>query len=561
VAESSDARPRYALWAGAAALVALVAFSEYLALNRILQVDELQNIYTSRLLAKHLEHQYSAYASLMFFGPMGWLAGGIERSALIFRAERLLFFALFWVNLALIVRCAGIRLRSRAGVLSLLIVGTLAPLWDYGFEVRHDNALLTTILLAWIAARPLGENAKRSLFAVGFIAVIAQFVAYKAFAYLLPIVFFALVAAIVEERRPVHAVLRLLAGVAAATVLSVSIHLLEGTWTLYTSNFSALGKAATEAQHMPSVYTFYRVWAQSPLLVMALPFALAVAVGNLVRGKWVGRDSLVPETCLAALAAAALMVNPTPYPYNLVLVVPYAAILLLRLAPRVTRLWQSNLVWKGAFTIALVMHLATWFDSTRRHVDMSNARQVQLMTMAEEMTDPRVHAVFDGSGLVPTRRPPGFHWLIHGFSIQYFRDGSFGRIRDQLAEGRTPVVIPNYRTSWLPGKDQQFIAQHYMPLAGDYWVAGTMLESGLRSGAGEWECIVPGRYFVASDRAGATVTLDGQTVAPGVLTVARGPHRVTSTASRTIVAWLGPKLEKLPAMGPGRPDQVFVNWY
>ena len=40
----------------------------------------------------------------------------------------------------------------------------------------------------------------------------------------------------------------------------------------------------------------------------------------------------------------------------------------------------------------------------------------------------------------------------------------------------------------------------YMPLAGDYWVAGTVIASGET----QWECLVPGRYFVASDPAGAT---------------------------------------------------------
>jgi len=342
----------------------------------------------------------------------------------------------------------------------------------------------------------------------------------------------------------------------AATALCIGIHLITGTWPLYLSNFAALGKAAVETQRSSSWYTLYRVWQQSPLLVMALPFALAVSIRNLLRREWVGRDSLAPEAGLLALAVAALIVNPTPYPYNLVLVVPQAAILLLRLSPRVTKLWQANAAWKGAFMILVVMHTATWLDPTLRHLSMSNARQMQLMTTAEEMTDPQVHAVFDGSGLVPTRRPPGYHWHIHGFSIQFYRDGSFGRIRDQLAEGRTPVVIPNYRTRWLPVEDQRFIEQHYMPLAGDYWVAGTTIDSAI-----QWECIVPGRYFVASDRAGATVTFDGQPVKPGVLTLARGTHRLASTAGRSIVVWLGPRLAKPPAMGAGDWRGVFVNWY
>src|SRR5512133_237289 len=100
-------RPRNpALWAFLA-LIALLAFSEYLALNRIFQVDEFENVFTARLLATREARHFLVGAQVMLLGPMMWLAGHIDRAALLMRSERLLYLALFWVNLALIVRCAG----------------------------------------------------------------------------------------------------------------------------------------------------------------------------------------------------------------------------------------------------------------------------------------------------------------------------------------------------------------------------------------------------------------------------------------------------------------------
>jgi hypothetical protein len=441
----------------------------------------------------------------------------------------------------------------------MLLVATLAPLWDYGLEVRHDNVLLTALLLAWSAARPLQERAKRSLFCVGFIAAVAQFIAYKAFAYLLPVALFALVAAWIEDRPSLfRAPVALAAGAAAGTGLSVGIHLLEGTWWLYMSSFAALAKSAAEVERTSPAFTLMRALQEAPLLVLAGAAAVMAGAVQLVRRRGFSRDSVVPECALLAAASAALLVNPTPYPYNLVLVVPQVAILVLRFFPRSIELWTRGGVWKPALACLIVAHFLTWMYPTLRHLQMPNGRQFLLMTTAEAMTDPKVHAVFDGSGLVPTRRPPGFHWLLHGFSIPFFRNGTFGRIHEQLAEGRTPVIIPSYRTGWLPTEDRRFISEHYMPLAGDFWVAGKLL---VEPGTVRWECIVPGRYFVVADPPESAVRIDGQPAAAGPVTFSRGEHTIDSAAQRMVVAWVGPYMKAPPALGHGTPQQVFVNWY
>jgi len=544
-------RARVATVCALLAIVALVAFSESLALNRIFQVDELQNVLTARILAKHLQDQFSAFASLMFFGPMMWLGGSIEHSSLLLHSERLLFFVVFWVNLCLIVRCGGLRLRSRLGVLGLLLTATLAPLWDYGFEIRHDNTLLTCVLLAWMAARPLGDSDKRRLFIVGFVSVIAEFVAYKAFAYVVPIAIFAIAAAWLEDRRPLlRALAAATAGAVAGLGTCLALHWIAGTWSLFTTNLVAVGKSATELR-FSAVPALMRVVDHTPVLVVAVAIALLHIARHDRVNTLFARESLIPELFLFAMAVGAMIANPTPFPYNAVLVTPQAAILALRLLPRVSEVWDRDRAWRIGLAGALLLHCTFWLLSTKRHLPMTNARQMFLMTTAEQMTDPRIHRVLDGAGLVPTRYPPGYHWLIHTFSIGFFRSGEWETIRSQLARGATPVIIPNYRVAALPPADRRFIAQHYAALAGDFLVAGAVLPEGDR----QWECLVTGRYY-----ARGTMWIDGVAVREGPIVLSRGAHDVR-TAGTCGVLWLGPERQTPPAMGKGLAENVFVNWY
>jgi hypothetical protein len=541
------------------AIVALIAASEFLAMNRIFQVDELQNVFVARLLATHASSAYEAGAPLMLLGPVSWIAVASDHSAVVLRMERLLFVALFWLNLCLIVRCAGLTLRSRSGLLALLLVGTLEPLWDYGFEIRHDNLLLTIILLAWLAARPAAEGGRSHPFAVGFLAVVAQFVAIKAFVYLLPFVGFTLLVAWREPRRLGRNAASVIGGAASALLAVYVVHRVAGTWTLYVKNITTLGRAAVHVARFSSAPTFARLLHQTPLFVIASIAAAAAAVVHARRQPPLSRESLLPELGLVAVALLALLLNPTPFPYNLVLLVPQAAVLCLRQLEWIVVPRRSRTV-AIAFTAAVVIHCALWAAETRRHVLMTNARQTELMATAEMMTDPVEHAVFDGSGLVPTRHPPGYHWLIHSFTIGHFHDGTYPAIRTQLAEGRTAVIVPNYRLTWLAREDQQFIADHYVQLAADFLVPGGVLTTA-GSGPAQWNCLVPGRYYVAAaDRSG--VVVDGRPAQAGPLTFSRGAHTVAvMTGARAYVVWLGPHVRSPPVLGPGDPSRVFVNWY
>src|SRR5207249_3395028 len=80
----------------------------------------------------------------------------------------------------------GEKLFSRRGLVALVGAATLAPLWDYGFEIRHDNPMLTGILLMWCALR-IRPSGMQSYFVAGALAVLTQFISIKGLAYTLPI--------------------------------------------------------------------------------------------------------------------------------------------------------------------------------------------------------------------------------------------------------------------------------------------------------------------------------------------------------------------------------------
>jgi len=530
-------------------IVALVALSEHLAFNRIFQVDEFQYVFTARLLATKQTASYFASANLMLLGPMTWIAGAIDRAGLLMRVERLPFLALFWLNLCLIVRCAGIRLRSKQGLFALLLVSTLAPLWDYGFEIRHENPMLTAILLAWSFARPLTENGKRRLYLAGALAVIAQFIAFKAFVYAVPVVAFGMAAAWLHDRRPLWKVIAgTVAGALGGLALALTAHWLAGTWSFFSNETKGLTNAVVQGvTRFSPIFTLARLPGQTPVLLIAIACGLVIAFRHARWKEFASRDSLLPEAYLVAVGLGALLVNPTPFPYNLLIPVSQAAILCLRLNPLP---WSSHRLWRPALASLLIIHFATWFISTSRHLYMTNAHQTELASLAEEMTDPNIHCVLDGVGMVSTRHPPNRYWLIHTLTINWFRNGTFPPFRAQLAEGHTPIVIPNYRITWLPLEDRRYIAEHYVPLAGDFLVAGTALKS-------QWDCPVTGRYFLSND-----TMIDGQLRLHGPIFLAKGLHTFDVAAGQKgYVIWLGPTLEFPPAVSRGDVSRVLVNWY
>ena len=166
-------------WILLGCLIVLLGLSVHLAITRIYQVDECMELVVTRILATGQAKTYSGSIGLLLL-PLSWAVHGATRSVDYFISARLVMVAIFWLNLVLIAIATGERLFSRRGLVALLGAATLAPLWDYGFEIRHDNLLLTGLLLTWcvVRVRPKGPP---SYLVAGALAIALQFTAYKAF--------------------------------------------------------------------------------------------------------------------------------------------------------------------------------------------------------------------------------------------------------------------------------------------------------------------------------------------------------------------------------------------
>jgi hypothetical protein len=277
---------------------------------------------------------------------------------------------------------------------------------------------------------------------------------------------------------------------------------------------------------------------------------------------------------------AGLFLNPTPFPYNVVHLTPYLFLLAFSYGRNFWQVLRSTPnFWPAIAGVVVFAHLVPFGISARRHMDFSNHRQQDLMHLAEAMSNPATDAVYDGIGMVPTRRSIHYNWYLHSLNIRNFTDRSGARVCDMLSARPAAVLIQSYRTDWLTKEDHEFIHSKYVPLADDFWVLGKVLPSG----GGEFEIIHAGRYRIStlagSDLAGTqpqgdqsltpseerteiTGSLDGVNLHGQIVELAAGVHRLeTSAPSPVAVVWMGPQLERVHGLQQSDHRFLFVNWY
>lgn len=545
---------------GWVALGLLVMASIHLAGTRMLQVDEAQQVYQAGILARGETERFYTHAPLLHLGPMSWIARHAGTSKTIFMLNRLLFLGILWANVALLARlCAG-TWRGVPFLAWLLGAATLVPMWDYGFEIRHDNVMLTGLLVLWGLGRAWRVRPWLAYGAMGAVSVGLQFCAFKSFLYWVPLcaVFLLLPPdpRVKSRNGRLRAALSLIIG-AVLAFLAVRIAFgLAGGWQAHVAGFMGGLSVTAKVDRFSPIGALERLLLQTPLL-LALALAAVLACGKAwkVSGrKVIAWEGPLPEVGLMGLALLAFLANPTPFPYNLVFLVPFLVLC-------VGAFWrQGGGFPTGPLLTGLLVfgHGFPFIVHTIRHWDHPMDRQVQLQAIAEALTDPIKDRVYDGIGLVPTRASIGYDWWLHTFTIQSFYNGGRPSVSKMLEANPASVILSSYRTDWLPPKDQEFIHAHYLPLADDCLVLGGVIPAG----GGAWECLQPGRYEVRARIAGeARVKVDGQALpSPSVVVLDRGRHQVECIEPSQVV-WLGPRLSAVPFLPPGNHKTLFVNWY
>src|SRR6185369_7888608 len=421
----------------------------------------------------------------------------------------------------------------------------------------------------------------------GATAVGLLFLAVKSVVYVVP-----LSLAILAFPPPAFAVPRWRLGLAwiigavFAVLLIRMCYGASGGWEIYLSVFRGVMHFSAglkgEGTGFAPWTTLSRLLVQTPLLLALTASAGIAVVVHLIHCRkaalnWEGN---LPEFLLLLGALSALAINPTPFPYNLVNLVPYGFLFAFRYASGIWHeIWNPSKLRPIVVCTLLFAHLVPFVAATRRHLDHLNWRQERLMTLAEDLTQPDRDRVYDGIGMVPTRSTIHFQWYLHSLNIQSFLNGPGPHVCDLLAARPAAVFIPSYRTDWLSETDHDFIRERYVSLADDFWVLGKVLPSG----GGTFEIFHPGRYRISTlkgsdldgtypvgwegmttpeDKGTLSGTLDGAplSVRPVELTV--GTHRLECAADcQPAVVWMGPRLERVHRINPGDHRMLFVNWY
>ncbi len=546
---------------GVGLLLLLFAYSLFLGQNRIYQVDEAQTLYMAKVVGAGETTEFFTTAALSLLGPLAWLASSDLNSNQIFSLSRLLFVGVFWYNVVLSAYLAGGSFRKPKGLISLLVAASLAPLWDFGFEIRHDNLILSFVLTSFwmIRAKPLGAP---SIAIAGCLLACMPFLAFKAFVFAGPLFILSLLMLKGDARNGFRReVILLTSGMLISTILIVGLYFYSGLWDILVSGVSGGVDASVVGHRFWVMDALMRAWVQCPVLSFITVVMVTVETVRFLRfssGFFKGFAQF-SAFGLLLIGCFALFINPTPFPYNLVNVVPFAMMFVVgRISELIVQWRLSSGRVAMVCSVLLGLHLISFQGSALRHLHWTNQRQRLLMETAEEMSGPE-HRIYDAVGLVPSRKSIHYNWYLHSLNVKAFVDGSLTSVPEMVRTNPPVVIIPNYRTNWLPEDDQAGMLMHHVPLSDDFWVLGVWMEGG----SGQYEVMVGGRYalILEGDKKGE-VWIDGVPHQAGVVFLEKGTHQLESVNSGGLaVVWLGPLMDQLPDLGQKPRLPLFVNWY
>ncbi len=531
-------------------LVLVGLLSLYLAMNRVYQVDEAQDAYSAWIQGAGLSYELFTQSPL-YLMPFAFLSRHLESAESVFRLLRGGFWVIWWVNLTLLAWAAGGgRLRSAKTMGLMLLAAMSPPLWTYGLEVRHENVLLTGLLALWMLGRREGGNGPWRYAAMGLIAIAMQASTFKSLAYWGPLCAWFLA----FPNPSLGSRLKLLAywagGAVVALLLAGWLEWQFGSWPAFWRDQTGFLHGAGTVMRFSPMATINKAVTQIPLLLAAVIIPTGMYLYRMSRPR--DRVELyagpLPEVLLFLWCLALLLVNPNPFPYNLLTVVATAFLAASALVgPLLEEMpWRPGLLPVAAGLLLFVQGVPLFLNSIRLW-ESDNTRQVQLMEAAENLTDPARDRVYDSAGLVPTRKSIGYMWFMNIANVDAYKNGTLTPFMTTFRANPPAVVIPTYRFSYMDAADLKEIERDYIALAPDLWVAGHVFAQSDES----WVCKVPGRYRfkILSEAEGLEPMLDGSPLPSGPIQLSEGPHAWHSgKGAQTIAVRVGPFLDDPPRL-------------
>ncbi|HTE06922.1 MAG TPA: hypothetical protein VK824_12060 [Planctomycetota bacterium] len=547
-------------------LIGMVAIGLPHAIWRHVHVDEAQIAYNIALWGVHGLDSYTNYAA-PFMVPLAWLIGPLDTTASMLLVLRTSFFLLFAWNLVA-VAIAQPCFRSRSGRLAVLFGVTLFhPFWAHGFEIRHDAVLVAGSIALYGLAQHIvrrGRAARWVMIAAGAIGAAMQLDAYKGFLYVVPFGGTILVAAVATRwheppRCRLAPILWFAAGGLAAAAACVGLLAIAGHLDEYATVVGRFVGAAGASYRFSPVPELVRVALDAPLVYGPAALFLVVLAVDAARRRRIAGPTAVTAVFLI-WNLIALFINPVPFPYNFLHITPFVFLAALDLVSRISIAARARpLALAAALSAAALLFARSWRQDP--FLTRTSEAQLSYAAAAEAMTDPATDTVLDGAGLVLSRRPPGPHWMLHSLWMADYRAGRRTSFGQMMIDQSSPVLLGNYRWSWLPAGDLAVRQARYVQLYPELWVLGSVVPGA----AGEVAIHRAGRYMVRPRDprdAAPALTVDGRPLPPtAVVALAVGSHHIAGAGgSGFVVHWLGPRLDQPPAVLPLVPSgQMFTN--
>lgn len=511
-------------------------------LRRHIHVDEFHNVYSMQLIGELRQPDYADPAEL-YHVIFSWLTRHAPSTRVMFAELRTIYACLF-VALLWAVAWTQPFFTTRWGRVAAFVgVATWWPAWRHGYEVRHDTFLAFGVVGLYTIARGTQRGRRANLASAvvaGWMAVWMQLNSHKAVGLWGPAL---AVAALQVRGLAWRERLRLLGGVAAGGALGLA------------TGFALLASAGAVSAYFAQLRHFTEYAAQAERIAVLPLFEYMLHVGVVGTGcaavyvlcelsAAIGRSPMKHAVTLGfvAFTLAWLTLNPVPFPYNMVWVTPCVLLAALggarvlvdragRLGPVVTAALLACGV--GQFVLEL---------SRDEYTQRSWTDQLALIDVAEELTA-EDEPVFDGVGMTCLRPPASRDWLIHSLFMVEYEAGRRESLRDVIQRAAPPVIIGgHYRFGWLPEKDHAAVARHYVRLTKQLWVLGAELTGPEQT----VRLLRAGRYWFEPSGLGPELSINGEPVA------ARRPRHLTAgeyhVAGTGHIVWLGPKLERLPAV-------------
>lgn len=281
-------------------------------------------------------------------------------------------------------------------------------------------------------------------------------------------------------------------------------------------------RTLTGSQFGPIPYLI-REAAHNPVFSLLAALALLLSAWSLFGKRPAAPQVLV--TLLAWLSLATLWLNPFPFPYLHVTVIPVLAVLtaqqtLVLVGPRSESAGRRRLL-----VAALVLVAASATSLPRIATRLGNAQGPQLSVLSEvqSVTTPD-DTVFDLAGLYFRRDAYPVFVMTGAMMTRYYR-GDFPPIIPYLERNQPAVMMLNYRTRALPRRDQLFLRAHYVHLDGPIFVLGASLRNLRPSESMAFELLKTDAYRYQGPPG---ILVDGSAFEAGELRAGR--HTLTATS-------------------------------